>query len=129
MEKLIITYKGKPLNSGNYPGSYATKMQMQSITKHRVSESEDCTDAFTKLYKKYYVPAMETTDPTIRDKGVLEFIEMCEGVAGVKLPQNDIKNIIRQCKEPKRMKINKFGRFFGRRPNKEMDMLGEVIFK
>jgi hypothetical protein len=129
MDKIKLTYKGKHIGWGSFPGEYAKNMQMQSTTKDRVSETEDCTDAFRIIYKKHYLPAMNSKSQVIRDKGVMEFIQICEGIAGVKLPQDNIKNIIRQCKDPKRMKLNKFGRFFGRRNNKEVDIFGEMVRK
>ena len=141
MEKVTLTYKGKTIGTGLYPSetlsytdkkqpqSYTDRMQSKSNTKKQVKTYEDCTDIFKKGYVKHYKYAITSNSPLIRDKGVLEFMAYVEGVAGTKLPSDDIKNIIHQCrKSTHRMKINKFGRNFGKRKNPEK-LMGDIYVK
>ena len=131
MDTVTLTYKGQTIGTGTFGTtlSYADKMQKKSTTATQVATYEDCTDVFKKGYNKYYKPAINSDNPLIRDKGVMEFMAYVEGVAGTKLPSDDIKNILNQCrKSTHRMKINKFGRNFGKRKNPEKTM-GDMYVK
>ena len=135
MDTVTLTYKGQKIGTGNFPSqqktlSYTDKMQAQSATANQVATHEDCTDIFKKGYVKYYKFAITSNNSLIRDKGVMEFMQYCEGVAGTKLPTDNIKNILHQCrKSTHRMKINKFGRNFGKRKDPAKDFRGDMHVK
>jgi glycerol-3-phosphate dehydrogenase len=131
MDTVTLTYRGQTIGTGTFGTtlSYADKMQKKSTTATQVATYEDCTDVFKKGYNKYYKPAINSNNELVRDKGVMEFMAYVEGVAGTKLPSDDIKNILHQCrKSTHRMKINKFGRNFGKRKNPEKTM-GDLYVK
>ena len=132
MEKITLTYKGKKMGYGTFSNnsSYSDKMQKKSTTANQVATHQDCTDMFKKGYNKYYKPAISSDNALVRDKGVMEFMQYVEGVAGTKLPSDNIKNIIHQCrKSTHRMKINKFGRNFGKRKDPIKDFRGDMHVK
>ena len=132
MEKITLTYKGKKMGYGAFSNnsSYSDKMQKKSTTANQVATHQDCTDMFKKGYDKYYKPAINSNNALVRDKGVMEFMQYVEGVAGTKLPSDNIKNIIHQCrKSTHRMKINKFGRNFGTRKDPIKDFRGDMYVK
>ena len=132
MDTVTLTYRGQTIGTGTFGTklSYADKMQKKSTTATQVATHEDCTDVFKKGYNKYYKPAINSNNELVRDKGVMEFMAYVEGVAGTKLPSDNIKNILHQCrKSTHRMKINKFGRNFGKRKDPAKDFRGDMHVK
>ena len=132
MEKITLTYKGKKMGYGTFPNNltYTDKMQEKSTTKKQVKTYEDCTDIFKKGYVKHYKYAIASNSPLIRDKGVMEFMAYVEGIAVTKLTSGNIKNIIQHSrKSTHRMKINKFGRNFGKRANPVKDVRDDTYVK
>ena len=135
MDTVTLTYKGQTIGKGTFSSkqnklSYADKMQKKSATATQVATHEDCTDVFKKGYDKYYKPAINSNNALVRDKGVMEFMAYVEGIAGTKLTSGNIKNIIMQCrKSTHRMKINKFGRNFGKRTNPVKDFRDDAYVK
>jgi len=135
MDTVTLTYKGQTIGKGVFPSnqnklSYAEKMQSKSATATQVATHEDCTDMFKKGYNKYYKPAINSNNALVRDKGVMEFMAYVEGIAGIKLTSGNIKNIIQHSrKSTHRMKINKFGRNFGKRANPVKDFRDDTYVK
>ena len=142
MEKVTVTYKGKVIGTGTLPEIkstiYPTTKDSQlytlpyETTKNGVNDFEDQTEVFRRLYKKHE-KGITSTNKSIQSKAVLDFIAVIEKIAGRSLSSSDYKNIIKQAKHPyPRMKINKYGRCFGKRlngSNNKMFNRDDLIYK
>ena len=106
------------------------KLQEQSTTKDMVRTWEDCTSSFRKGYL-LYESGFTSRDPEQQERAVKGFTRYCEAIAGVKLSTKRMKNIMYQSKKPSghRMKINKFGRNFGKRADPAKDFRGDMHVK
>jgi hypothetical protein len=125
--RVKIMDKGKFIGYGNLPEIETKPAEPKSIwkldyptTKNGVGDFEDCTKAFKTAFKKHE-QNIRSHDSFIQNKAGLDLLHTFEAVAGRKLTTQEHKNIAHHCKrDTPRMKINKYGRLFGKRiPNKE----------
>jgi len=125
--RVKITNKGKFIGYGNLPELERKPTKTHSMwkldyptTNNSVGDFEDCTKAFKIAYQKHE-KNITSTESFIQTKAGLDLLHTFEHVAGRKLTTQEQKNIALHCKrENPKMKINKYGRLFGKRlPNKE----------
>jgi len=87
-------------------------------TKNGVGDFEDLTDTYKKIYESHKA-GITSSNTVIQADETNKFIEKCETLAGRKLTTDCYKNIVRQAKaKTPRLKINKYGRLFGKRGGK-----------
>jgi|TARA_B100001971_G_C18026602_1_gene450326 hypothetical protein len=124
MNKINVTYKGKVIGKGYLPElqtkpshNYSYKITEYETTQNGVSDFDDQTELFKKIFQKHET-GINSKNKFVSTKSALDLIEKLEIVAGRKLNTTEQNNIIRQCKQPTpKMKVNKYGRLFGKRQN------------
>ena len=124
MNKINVTYKGKVIGKGYLSSTetkpsqnYVYKITEYQTTSNGVPDFEDQTDLFKKIYQKHEA-GINSKNKFVQTKSALDLIEKLEIVAGRKISQQEKFNIIKQCKQPTpKMKVNKYGRLFGKRQN------------
>ena len=124
MEKINFTYKGRVIGKGYLPElqtkpsrHYSYKITEYATTKNGVGDFEDITDIFKKIFQKHET-GINSRSKFVQTKSALSLLDKFEAIAGRKISEQERLNIIKQCKQlnPK-MKINKYGRLFGKRQN------------
>ena len=129
-KKVLATYKGKKLgyvliDEADQITKTATKTEASSMwklpyetTKNGVGDFEDLTDTYKKIYETHKEGITSSNQVKQADE-TNRFIDKCEAIAGRKLTKDDYANIVRQAKAKNpRLKINKYGRLFGKRGGK-----------
>ena len=127
MNKINVTYKGKVIGKGYLPElqtkpshNYSYKITEYETTQNGVSDFDDQTELFKKIFQKHE-QGINSSSKFVQTKSALSLLDKFEAIAGRKISEQEKKNIIKQCKQatPK-MKINKYGRLFGKRQNESI---------